>query len=162
MSFLVFVTKIQLLLLPTPAPAPPIQAGGSNIAAAANDSIAQWLGHRARVETITILGGGEAERPKFGSRELGGRDRAAHELGRAKNWEQVTESWKRAQKEEGRAEGKDGIYGRRESSEATVHAPSLIRRLLNLGFKHYRKTASRGVYTGGSSAVLRDLNNETC
>jgi len=39
-----------------------LQASGSNIAAAANGSMAQWLSHQAGVETITVLGCGKVER----------------------------------------------------------------------------------------------------
>jgi len=59
---------------------------------------------------------------------LGGRDRIAHELGRARK------SWKRAQKEEGGAEGGRVVFMVVEkSSKAVAHAPSPIRGPLNLG-----------------------------
>jgi len=60
---------------------------------------------------------------------LGGRDRIAHELGRARK------SWKRAQKEEGGSRGGEGgIYGcPRKAAKAVAHAPSPIRGPLNLG-----------------------------
>jgi hypothetical protein len=47
---------------------------------------------------------------KEGLGTLGGRDRIAHELGRARNQGQATESWKRAQREEGGAEGGRAVF----------------------------------------------------
>jgi hypothetical protein len=55
--------------------------------------------------------------PKEGPGTPGRRDRAAHELDRARNWERGAESWKRTQREEGEAEGEGGMYSRREKQQ---------------------------------------------
>jgi hypothetical protein len=64
----------------------------------------------------------------------GREDGAAHEFGRARNRKQATESWKRTQRKEGRAEGGRAVFiAVRESSTAPVHARSLIGGPLNPG-----------------------------
>jgi hypothetical protein len=55
-------------------------------------------------------------------------DSAERETGK-----RATKDWKKTQ----RKEQKGGIYGRRESSEARLLTPCLIRRPLNPGVKHY-------------------------
>jgi hypothetical protein len=68
----------------------------------------------------------------------GGKDRAAHELGRAREPGDRTReramSWKRTQKEEGRAEGGRAVFMVVEQSgEARLGAPSPIGGPLNPG-----------------------------
>jgi hypothetical protein len=71
---------------------------------------------------------------KEGLGTLGRRDRVAHELGRARNQERATESWKRTQREEGVAEGGRAVFMVVEkSSEARARARSPIERPLNSG-----------------------------
>jgi hypothetical protein len=54
-----------------------------------------------------------------------GGEGAVHELGRAGGQEWATETWKRTQEEDGRAEAELMVV-----EKATVHSPSLIRRPL--------------------------------
>ena len=71
---------------------------------------------------------------KEGLGTLGGRDRIAHELGRARNQERATESWKRTQREEGGAEGGRAVFMVVEKAARPVHATrSPIGRPLNSG-----------------------------
>ena len=81
---------------------------------------------------------------KEGLRTLGGRDRIAHELGQARNRERATESWKRTQGEEGRAEGGRAVFMVVEKTARPVRAqPSPIRRPLNSGGKALAAEFSR-------------------
>jgi hypothetical protein len=98
-------------------------------AGAATSQLQREPNHLAK--TIVVLSCGEAERPKVKGPWVGG-------IERRKNWpERGTgsgrqKSWKRTQEEEGGAEGGRAVFMVVEkSSEATVHAPSLIKRPLN-------------------------------
>jgi hypothetical protein len=70
------------------------------------------------------LGPSATARPN-GSKEglgtLGRRDRIAYELGRVRNQEQATESWKRTQREEGGAEGGRVVFIVVEKAARPVH-----------------------------------------
>jgi hypothetical protein len=56
-----------------------------------------------------------------------------HELGRARNRERATESWKRTQRVEGGAEGGQAVFMVVEKAARPVRAPSLIGGPLNPG-----------------------------
>jgi len=71
---------------------------------------------------------------KEGPGTLGGRDQAAHELGQVRKPGTGDRKFEKDAEGRGRSRGgKGGIYGRRESSEATTHAPSPIRQPPNPG-----------------------------
>jgi hypothetical protein len=97
-----------------------------------------------------------------GPKEGPGRDRAARILGRA------SKPGTANRKLEKDAEGKSGIYGRLESSEARARAPSPIGRPVNPGGQTSRTKITekwqvvvfRPPDSGGSSAVLHGLNTE--